>query len=169
MRIRNWAQRCLLTGLILSGSWLSAEDAAKPDREALEKAFAERLSGSALVGTFSIQGREGTRPERYEIESVKKHKGDDWVITSRIKYGEHDVKLPIVVQVYWAGDTPVISLTDLTIPGLGTFTSRVMVHGDRYAGTWQHGEAGGHLWGRVEKDKSANGEKEQDSKNNSPK
>jgi len=55
------------------------------------------------------------------------------------------------LQVKWAGDTPVITLTNLTIPGLGTFTSRVMIYGDRYAGTWQHDKTGGHLWGKIVK------------------
>jgi len=132
----------------------AAEEPAAPDREPLEQAFIERLTAADLVGTFSVMGQPGAKPERYEIDSVKKHKGDDWVITSRMKYGEHDLKVPIVVQVYWAGDTPIISLTDLTIPGLGTFTARVMIHEDRYAGTWQHGEIGGHLWGTVEKRKA---------------
>ena len=45
--------------------------------------------------------------------------------------------------------TGVFSLTG-TIPGLGTFTARVMFYGDRYAGTWQHGKAGGHMWGQIE-------------------
>jgi hypothetical protein len=138
----------------------SADDAKIPDRETLEKAFVDRLSGSALVGTFSVDGKPGAKPERYEIESVKKHKGDDWVVTARIKYGEHDLKVPMVVQVYWAGDTPMISLTNLTIPGLGTFTSRVMFHEHRYAGTWQHGDVGGHLWGQIEKADAKTEEKE---------
>lgn len=138
------------TGLLVLCGALHAEDAAKPDREALEQAFVERLTKAALVGTFSVDGQAGAKPERYEIDSVKKHKGDDWVVTARIKYGEHDLKVPMVVQVYWAGDTPVISLSDLAIPGLGTFTSRVMIHKDRYAGTWQHGDVGGLLWGKIE-------------------
>ncbi len=33
---------------------------------------------------------------------------------------------------------------------MGTFTSRVMVYGDRYAGTWQHDKVGGHMWGHIE-------------------
>ena len=45
----------------------------------------------------------------------------------------------------------VIVLDELTIPGLGTFSSRVMFHGDRYAGTWQHGAVGGLMFGKVEK------------------
>lgn len=147
--------RCMtqFIGLVVfsMGGLLLADEASPPDRDVLEKAFVDRMTSAALVGTFSVDGKTGMKPERYEIESVKKHKGDDWVITARIKYGEHDVKVPIVVRVTWADDTPVISLTDLMIPGLGTFTSRVMIYQDRYAGTWQHGEVGGHLWGKIEK------------------
>jgi len=33
---------------------------------------------------------------------------------------------------------------------MGTFTSRVMIYGDRYAGTWQHDKFGGHMWGKIE-------------------
>ena len=49
------------------------------------------------------------------------------------------------------GDTPMITLTDLAVPTLGTFTARVFFYGDRYAGTWQHGNVGGHMFGRIEK------------------
>ena len=51
----------------------------------------------------------------------------------------------------WAGDTPMVSLTDLTVPMLGSFTVRVIFYGDRYAGTWQHDAVGGHLFGVIEK------------------
>lgn len=126
------------------------------DQAALEKEFVDKLSGCALVGSFTVDGKDGKpREERYEISSVKKLQGADWVITSRIKYGDKDVVLPVVVQVFWADDTPMIALTNRTIPGLGTFTARVFFHGDRYAGTWQHDEVGGHMWGRVEKQKPA--------------
>lgn len=138
----------------ICASALPAEDKkAIPPRDELEQAFIERMTSADLVGTFSVDRKPGAKAERYEIDTVEKLKGDDWVITARMKYGQNDVKLPIVVQVYWAGDTPMISLTDLTIPGLGTFTSRVMIHEDRYAGTWQHGEVGGHMWGMIEKRK----------------
>ena len=55
------------------------------------------------------------------------------------------------LKAYAAGDTPIITLTNLEIPGLGTFTSRVIIYEGRYAGTWQHGDVGGHLFGRIEK------------------
>jgi hypothetical protein len=60
------------------------------------------------------------------------------------------VKLPVPLEVFWAGDTPVITLTHAAVPGMGTFTSRVMIYGDRYAGTWQHDKFGGHMWGKIE-------------------
>ena len=47
-------------------------------------------------------------------------------------------------------DTPVVMLTDYSIPTLGTFSARVFFYNDRYAGTWQHGkEIGGHLYGKI--------------------
>ena len=62
--------------------------------------------------------------------------------------------IPIVVPMRWIGDTPVIMMTDTSLPGLGTFTVRVFFYGDRYAGTWQHGKVGGHMSGRIERNAS---------------
>jgi hypothetical protein len=124
------------------------------EKAALEKAFAKKMTGSALIGTFSIDGNNDKPPraERYELDSVTKLKGRDdyWIFTARIKYGNNDVKVPITLKMLWAGDTPVITMTNFAIPGLGTFTARVMFYGDRYAGTWQHGKVGGHMWGSIE-------------------
>lgn len=141
----------IAVALSLSVAARADEPAAAAKRAALETQLAETLSGATLVGTFSVDGREGAKAERYEISSAKKLEGDNWVVTARIKYGDKDVSVPIVVKMLWAGDTPILTLDELTIPGLGTFTSRVMFHGDRYAGTWQHGDHGGHLWGKIQK------------------
>ena len=120
-----------------------------------EQAFSEMLSNVVLTGHFTVEGDSGeTKPEKYQIVSAAKTGEHDWLINARIAYGEGSEKippLPIPVKVHWAGDTPVLSLTDLTIPGLGTFTSRVMFFENRYAGTWQHGEKGGHLFGTISK------------------
>jgi len=129
------------------------EPTAKPTKlTALEKKFSKQLTGAALVGRFTVDGRDpsAAREERYEIASATKLRDDYWVILARIKYGTHDLKVPVTLKVLWAGDTPVMSLTDLAIPLLGTFTARVMFYGDRYVGTWQHGKVGGHMFGRVE-------------------
>lgn len=150
-----WA--LLVLGMV-SISW-GQEKESKPaqSQEELEKAFSEKMANSALVGRFTVDGKEDADPkaERYEIESVTKAEGDFWTFTARIKYGQVDTKVPITVKMLWAGDTPMISMTDFTIPGMGTFTCRVIFYEDRYAGTWQHGKVGGHMFGKIEKAKAA--------------
>jgi hypothetical protein len=49
----------------------------------------------------------------------------------------------------WAGDRPVITLTDLSIPGVGTYTARVLLYSDQYAGTWSGGTHGGQVFGKI--------------------
>lgn len=116
--------------------------------------FEEMLSGSKLIGTFTIKGREDRDPqvEEYTITSVKKlPRGDYWQFKARIKYGDRDYELPIPLEVKWADDTPMISLTDLSFLGQGPFSARIIFYDGMYAGTWAHGEVGGHMFGRIEK------------------
>lgn len=116
--------------------------------------FEKRLNNVALIGSFTISGKEdqAPKPERYEIKSVRKlEEGDIWLINARIKYGDKDAQLPLPLEVKWAGMTPVISLDKTTIPGMGTFSAHVVIDEDKYAGTWTHGEVGGALFGRIEK------------------
>lgn len=132
----------------------AAADDAEADQKKREEAFAAAYSKCNLVGSFTVDGGNEKPPksERYEIESVKKLTGNLWTFTVRIKYGQLDTKLPITVPVLWAGDTPMVSLTDASLPGLGdAFSARVIFYQDRYAGTWQHGDKGGHMFGRIER------------------
>ena len=65
-------------------------------------------------------------------------------------YGSVDVTLPVVVPIQWAGDTPMVTMTDVAIPELdGTFTAQVMFYAEQYAGSWQHGEYGGLMYGMI--------------------
>jgi len=140
----------ILFATVFAALPVMAEEPAQ--REALEKAFAEKLTNATLVGSFSVDGKEDAKTDRYQIVKAEKLEGDDWEITARMKIGQNQVDLPIVLKVFWADDTPVMSLTNLTIPGVGSaFTTRLMFHGDRYAGSWQHGSYGGLMWGRIEK------------------
>ncbi|RLT06226.1 MAG: hypothetical protein DWI21_11485 [Planctomycetota bacterium] len=135
---------------------------AKPNREELEKAFSERMTGTVLVGNYSVVGKDlkPANPERYELKKVSKLADDLWVFEARIKYGQTDVTLPLTLRMIWAEDTPMISLTNANLPGLGAaFGARVIFHGDLYAGTWQHGKVGGHLWGTIQKAEAAKEEK----------
>jgi hypothetical protein len=121
---------------------------------ALEREFVERMQGARMVGRFTVAGREDqpARPDEYFIESVEKVGDDRWRFTSRIGYGGSDVSIPLVVTMRWVGDTPMMMLTDFSVPSMGTFTVRLFYYGDRYAGTWQNERGvGGHMFGRIEK------------------
>jgi hypothetical protein len=156
---RRWLARLGTVGVVLvafGAGWLvartgmgsSIDPAGLPERE---RQFIEKMRGAALVGRFTLRGREGERAsaDRYDIYSVDKVGDDLWRFNARI--GETGVTLPVVVTMRFVDDTPMILMSDATIPGLGTFTVRVFFHGDEYAGTWSHaGRGGGHLFGRIE-------------------
>src|SRR5262249_42707397 len=87
------------------------DDAAEVARE---RKFAESLSGTVLVGTFSIDGMKTDKlplGERYELKSVEKTKDGLWTFTARVTFLNQDITLPITVPVVWAGETPMVSLS----------------------------------------------------------
>lgn len=148
--------------LLLLGSRLAAaaddqpaakKPAATPDRETLIKEFEKSMSGATLVGYFTTNGKEsekGLKEEKYHLKSVKKLKhGDFWEF--EFQYGEAGKSTKLPLEIKWAGDTPVITLTDVLVPGFGTFTARVLFYRDEYAGTWSASDHGGRLFGKVVK------------------
>ena len=115
-----------------------------------ERMFAERMRNVTLLGYSTRSNKEGTfGPEKYKIESVSKISGDTWLFKTRLRYDGQDLPVPIPITVIWAGDTPVITLTDMTIPGVGTWTARVMLYRDQYAGTWSGKNHGGQMFGKI--------------------
>ena len=158
---------CLFV-LVIAGRASCGDDpaAAKPDTPApvvelndQEQAFFDLMQDSTLVGRFSIDGADEKAParaDRYRINGVTKVNGEDWLVNARIVYGDFDVVVPVPVKMHWAGGTAVLSVTDLTLPVLGEgFSSRLLFDGKRYAGTWAHGDVGGHMWGKIEKQSAA--------------
>ena len=154
----NLIYGCLSVAVLIAGlAKVNAEEQkAKPEnpeaRQArLFKQFESKLTKAVLTGQVTVVGKEAPpRTESYTILSVRKMpQGDLWVFTARIKYGKRDVTLPMPIPVKWAGDTPVISLDNLTLPGLGTFSAHVVIDGSKYAGTWAHGKVGGHMFGTI--------------------
>ena len=125
-----------------------------PDRAELEKKFAETMSGAVMTGSFTTtgQGKElALKQEKYTLGEVSKLRDDYWLFNVRIQYGDHDATLPLPLEVKWAGDTPVITLTKQPVPGFGTFTARVLIYDGHYAGFWSGGDHGGHLIGTIGK------------------
>jgi hypothetical protein len=143
---------------VFVAGWLTAkmgvgeavEFASLSDRE---RAFTERMRGASLVGYFTVDGREDRNnvPDRYDISSVEKLDGDRWRFNMRMRHSTVDVTLPVVLPIVWVGNTPMIDITDFDIPGLGTFTVRLLFDEGRYAGTWANPKVGGLMFGRIEK------------------
>jgi hypothetical protein len=128
----------------------------QPNREELIKQLEKTLTGAQFDGQFTVEGKKDqTVPggdEKYTIISAKKlPEGDVWLLKARIKYGKTDSVVPLPLEIQWAGDTPVITMTRFTIPEMGTFSARVVIYEGRYAGTWQHDAVGGHLFGTIRK------------------
>lgn len=170
MRVLNYALRAVL--LLAAGALLVAAfemlraSAAEPPAAAApppaapspkQVADLERtLAGATLVGHFTTTGEADAAKlseERYELGEVRHLAGEQWLIPARIKYGDHDVTLPLTLPIRWAGDTPMICLDEMPIPGFGAFTARVMIFKGHYAGFWSGADHGGHLFGVIEQRK----------------
>jgi hypothetical protein len=138
--------------VLLAAGCARGDDAPLTD---LEQKFQQSLSGATLVGHFTMSNQPTGKlsEERYTISKVTKVPGkkDIWRFVVRIQYGKFDVNVPLDLTVKWAEETPMITMTDFTIPVMGTFSARVLFFRDQYAGTWQHGKVGGHLFGKIER------------------
>jgi hypothetical protein len=124
------------------------------EKAALYEKLSNYLTGTRWTGKFTVTGMESPpKTEYYEItKAVKADEGDYWNLVARIKYGKYDTTIPLPpIEIKWAGETPVITVDKLTIPGMGTFDARVVVRGGKYAGTWMHDDVGGHLFGTIKR------------------
>ena len=148
--LARFAAAVLLLGSVAFADAPAAKPAPEKDQATLDKEFAAKLTNVKLVGSFSAGDGE-PKKDSYTILRAAKGEGDDWVITAKIEYKGLALQIEMKLPVKWAGDTPVISLTNKAISGFGTFTARVMFYGDEYAGTWSGGSHGGLMWGKIVK------------------
>ncbi len=118
----------MLTNATLSGRWASIKDGALGDE----------------------------KEDKYQIVGVGKISGDSWVVNAKVKYNDREFVAPLPVKVKWAGDTPVLIVDNLTMPG-GTrsYSARVMFFERTYSGTWSGGDHAGMLYGVITNEKSA--------------
>lgn len=120
----------------------------------LDAKFRKLMEGGiTLVGrSSSTRSDRISTEERYTISSVSKLGGDTWLLTAKFKYKDRELPIPVPVTIRWAGDdTPVICMTDVGVPGMGSYTARVVLYGDQYAGTWsgKGGAYGGQVFGKI--------------------
>jgi hypothetical protein len=130
----------------------SGAENAKPTQEELEAKFKATLTKATMSGRWCLVKEGVLTPEKedkYTINSVTKVGGDVWLINARMQYGKKDIVAPIPVQVKWAGDTPVIIVDKVAVPGGGTYSARVLIYEKTYAGTWSGGDHVGLLNGAI--------------------
>lgn len=132
------------------------------DKTKLEKEFSESLRGTTLVGTWQMTGPGGLKsadpltepkPDEYVIADVAKAGEDLWVVQAKIGFAKNELIVPVPVRVVWAEDTAIITLNDLPVPMIGTYSARVMIHNGFYSGVWYSNEKnyGGVMQGRIVK------------------
>jgi hypothetical protein len=167
------AASSILIALVLglppgAGSRVSGQDAPKPTtsetpaasasakpkltQEELEAKFKTTLTKATLAGRWcGIKDGKLTseKEDKYTIVSVNKLGGEAWIINARIQYGTKDFVAPIPILVKWAGDTPVLTLDNVGLPGGNSYSARVLIYEKTYAGTWSGGDHAGLLNGVI--------------------
>src|SRR5690606_8943356 len=100
-RCTSFALLLFVPALALLAFPASAEDEDPAKADSLMAKLEQTLSHATLVGHFTVTGKEGQRltDERYELGEVKQLGGDQWLIQARIRYGEHDVTLPLTLPI----------------------------------------------------------------------
>ena len=115
------------------------------DRHALEKEFEQTMTGARLKGYWQMTGEDGLtdkgaltepRKESYVVSKVSKMGEGSWLVFAQITFADKDVNVPVPVRVVWAGDTAIITLDDVGVPLIGTYSARVMIHKGFYSGIW---------------------------------
>jgi hypothetical protein len=118
-----------------------------------EERFKALFTNATLSGRWArikdgVLGEERSG-DKYTIVSVVKRDGDNWTVNAKMKYGEKDLILPVPVRMKFSGDTAVLSVEDLGMPGGGTYTARLLIFERTYSGTWKDQRGGGMLYGTI--------------------
>ena len=159
--MKNLLALFTVTLAIFTGNVLRAADATPSAADGLEAKFKAAMTDVIMSGRW-IPVKDGVlgaeKEDKYAIVSVEKISGNDWVINARMRNNV----LPVPVKVMWAGDTAVIIVDNLQIPGAGNYggtaySARVLIYENTYAGTWSGGDHGGLLSGLITKSPSATG------------
>lgn len=136
--------------LLIVGNFALAQSSAPSEEQ--EKQFTSLLANVTLSGRWCLVRDGALTPERdetYAIVGVQKVSGDQWVVNAQLDYQGQKIVAPIPVRVQWAGGAALMIVDNLAIPGGGTYSARVLFHGQTYSGTWSGGDKTGMLHGIV--------------------
>ena len=131
----------------------AAKPASQPQSSDPEERFKLLFTKAYLSGRWASLkdgplGEERTGA-KYNIVSVTKGSGDKWIVSAKMKYRDQDIVMPIPVQMKFVGDTAIMEVNNLAIPGGGTYTARLMIYERTYSGTWKGQRGGGMLYGTI--------------------
>lgn len=129
--------------------------AAEAPMNAAEKQFKESMSNVTLKGFFTAGDAPETKEDGYIIGKITKIGDDLWAFEATIEYNTRPFKATVNVPVKWAGDTPVLTLSNYLIKGHGVFSARILIYGGMYAGTWGTQSQGGKMFGKIVKNEPA--------------
>ena len=123
----------------------------------IEKQFQDSLTNVTLVGYFTAGDGADVHEDKYVIDRVSKIKDDTWKFEAHIQFNKKDMKVALPLPVKFAGDTPMISLTNFAVPGFGSFSARILFYEGSYAGTWSAAGGGhaGKMFGKIVKNETA--------------
>jgi hypothetical protein len=150
---------CIIVLFAALGTLASAQEptkpaSAKPTPSAadLESKLITTLTNATLTGRACgiKDGQLGPdKEDSYTVVSIAKVSGDNWTITARLSYNGASIDLPIPTKVQWAGDAPVLILDDIGFGGPRTYSARVLIYDNAYAGTWSAKDHGGLVNGVI--------------------
>jgi len=131
----------------------TAEAAQKPLPADPEERFKLLFTKSYLSGRWAplkdgVLGEERTG-DKYQIVSVAKGTGDNWTVSAKLKYRDQEFVMPIPVRMKFDGDTAILIVDDLKIPGGGSYTARLLIYERTYSGTWSGQRGGGMIYGTI--------------------
>ena len=143
----------LLPFFLVAAGFAQAPAATELPLTPAEKQFQEDMLNVTLKGFYTQGDSAQLHEDSYVIDRVTKVKDDMWKFEARIQYNKKDMKVAMSFPVKFAGDTPVISLTNFTVPGFGAFNARVVIYDGSYAGTWSSAKPGskhgGTMFGKI--------------------
>lgn len=127
--------------------------APKKSAAEMEAWFQQLFTGADLSGRWAplkdgVLGEEKSG-DKYHIVSAVKDEGSNWTINARMKYRQQEFVIPIPATVQFSGDAAILRVENLTVPGGGTYSSRLLIHGQTYSGSWEGGRGGGMLYGVI--------------------
>jgi hypothetical protein len=141
---------------LVAASFLVAQTPPSPELNASEKQFQEMLNNVTLVGYYTLGDSPDLHDDHYGVDRVSKVKDETWNFDAHVEFNKKDMKITLPLPVKFAGDTPVISLTNFTVPGFGAFSVRLVFYDGGYAGTWSAGgDHKGKMFGKIVKNTTA--------------